>query len=81
MSSNIGGIHTSSTANGLQMVQWTPLRGTNQRWWIDQQSDGSCKIWNQATGKSLDNSSNNINGYKLIQGDWNGGIQQRWNLQ
>ncbi|MES2476833.1 MAG: RICIN domain-containing protein [Verrucomicrobiota bacterium] len=70
-----------STANGLQMVQWTPLRNTNQRWWVDQQSDGSYRIWNQGTSKSLDNSSNATNGYKLIQWDWNGGNQQRWNLQ
>ncbi len=70
-----------SAGNDVQMVQWPQTRDTNQRWWVDVQSDGSYKIWNQSTGKALDNSSNNTNGYKLTQWPWNGGIQQRWNIQ
>ncbi|RFM29028.1 RICIN domain-containing protein [Deminuibacter soli] len=70
-----------SPANDLQIVQWTPSRATNQRWWVDKQSDGSFKIWNQQTSGALDNSSSNVNGYKLVQWGWNGGDAQRWHLQ
>lgn len=70
-----------NTANDIQMVQWTPSRDNNQRWWVDQQADGSYKIWSKATSSALDNSSSSVNGYKLTQWPWNGGVQQTWLLQ
>jgi hypothetical protein len=70
-----------TTTNGLQLDQWTPTRANNQRWWVDKQSDGTFKIWSQATSGALDNSSQSVNGYKLVQWGWNGGAQQRWLLQ
>jgi hypothetical protein len=74
-------VPAGGTANDLQMDQWTPTRDANQRWWVDLQSDGSYKIWNQATSSVLDNSNSSVNGYKLVQWGWNGGNQQRWLLQ
>ena len=71
----------SSAENGLQIGLWTPTRNDNQRWWIDQQADGSYKIWNKASGSALDTSNTSGNGIKLIQWGWNGGDQQRWLLQ
>lgn len=74
--------NANSSANGTQVIQWAAdSNNTNQRWWVDRQSDGSYKIWNKANSKSLDNSSSAVDGYKTVQWDWNGGIQQRWNLQ
>jgi hypothetical protein len=70
-----------STANGTKMIQWQRSRDANQRWWVDVQSDGSYKIWNQASSLALDNSSSSTNGQALIQWGWNGGAQQRWQLQ
>ena len=67
-------------ADDLAMIQWQPTRVNNQRWWIDQQSDGTYKIWNQASQKALDGASATKNGATLVQWDWNGGTQQRWNL-
>ncbi|MDN3580898.1 glycoside hydrolase family 76 protein [Mucilaginibacter flavus] len=70
-----------AATNGLQLIQYTPSRNTNQRWWVDKQSDGTYKIWNQSTSGALDNSSSNVNGYKLVQWGWNGGSAQRWLIQ
>ncbi|WDF78071.1 RICIN domain-containing protein [Mucilaginibacter sp. KACC 22773] len=70
-----------ATTNGLQLIQYPSSRNTNQRWWVDKQSDGSYKIWNQASSGVLDNSSSSVNGYKLVQWGWNGGAAQRWKLQ
>jgi hypothetical protein len=70
-----------ATTNGLQMIQYTSSRNTNQRWWVDKQSDGTYKIWNQNTNGALDNSSSAVNGYKLVQWGWNGGAAQRWLIQ
>ena len=72
---------TGNSANGTQMIQWTWSRNNNQRWLITQQSDGSYKITNKATGGSLDSASSGQNGAPLIQWGWNGGNQQRWLLQ
>ena len=70
-----------SDEDNLAMIQWQPSRSTNQRWWIDVQSDGTYKIWNQASEKVLDGASSTDDGAILIQYGWNGGSQQRWNLQ
>ena len=69
-----------STTNDEGMIQWQRSRDNNQRWWIDAQSDGSYKIWNQASSKALDGASNSTNGAALVQWDWNGASQQRWIL-
>lgn len=71
-----------STTNGTQIIQWAPTRDTNQRWWVDMQSDGSYKIWNQQSSLSLDSSSTTTNGQALIEWGWNANApQQRWLLQ
>jgi len=70
-----------STTNGTQIIQWTPSRDTNQRWWVDVQSDGTYKIWNQASSLSLDSSSTATNGTALIEWGWSGQPQQRWQLK
>lgn len=70
-----------SNEENLTMIQWQPTRNNNQRWWIDEQSDGTYKIWNQASQMALDGASATDNGAPLIQWGWNGGAQQRWNLE
>ena len=70
-----------SATNGTKMIQWTQSRDSNQRWWVDQQSDGSYKIWNQQSGLALDSSSTTTNGQSLIEWGWSGQPQQRWLLQ
>ncbi len=72
----------NSTANGTQVIQYYPNSdNSNQRWWVDRQSDGTQKIWNKANSKSLDSGGKTGNNLPLIQWDWNGGSQQRWNVQ
>ena len=48
---------------------------------MDQQSDGTYKIWNKANSKSLDSGNKSGNNLPLIQWDWNNGSQQHWILQ
>ena len=70
-----------SGEDNLTMIQWRPSRNSNQRWLVDQQSDGTYKISNQASGKVLDGASSTDNGAALVQNSWDGGSNQRWNLQ
>ena len=70
-----------SDEDNLSMIQWQSSRNSNQRWLVDQQSDGTYKISNQASGQVLNGASSTDNGAALIQSGWNGGPQQRWNLQ
>ncbi|BDI33550.1 hypothetical protein CCAX7_56010 [Capsulimonas corticalis] len=70
-----------NTTNGTKMIQWTQSRDSNQRWWVDVQSDGTYKIWNQASSLALDSSSTTTNGQALIGWGWSGQPQQRWKLQ
>jgi Ricin-type beta-trefoil lectin domain-like/Gametolysin peptidase M11 len=84
---NIINLHTGlamemqSTSNGAQSKVWSSSGGSNQRWWVDVQSDGSYKIWNQWSGKSLENASSTVNGAPIIQWPWSGGGRQRWSFQ
>ena len=72
----------NSSANGAQMIQYgANSNDNNQRWWVDKQSDGTYKIWNKVNSKSLDSGNKSGNNLPLIQWDYNGGSQQRWNLQ
>jgi hypothetical protein len=74
-------LEMEDTGDGAQAKVWSSNGGSNQRWWIDRQSDGTFKIWNQWTSKELENASQLENGAPIIQWDWNGEIQQRWSLQ
>jgi hypothetical protein len=67
--------------DNLAMVQWSRNRDTNQRWVMEQQTDGSYLIQNAASGKYLDGASNSTNGASLIQWSRNGQSQQRWVLK
>ncbi len=70
-----------SKSNGQQIHQWVANGGTNQKWLIDKQTDGSYKIVNKHSGAALHMSSSSTNGRALVQWAWNGGNQQRWLLQ
>ena len=70
-----------NATNGTKMIQWTPSRANNQRWWVDVQPDGSYKIWNQASSLALDSSSTTTNGQALIEWGWSGQPQQKWQLR
>lgn len=74
-------IDSPNPGDNVQPIQYNTTRDDNQRWWVDVQADGSYKIWNKQNSKVLDNSSNNTNGYKLVQYGSNNQPQQRWNLQ
>lgn len=64
------------------MVQWPEQYGSNQKWWVDVQSDGTYKIWNQSSSLALDDDAKSANGTPLIEWTWNSGnINQRWLLK
>ena len=70
-----------STSNWAQMIQCPFDGAAKQRWRLDQQMDGSFKIWNPSNGGALTNSGTPMNGHQLTQFSWNGSSQQRWLLQ
>lgn len=70
-----------NTTNGTKMIQWSQSRDSNQRWGVYMQPNGSCKIWNQASGLALDSSSTSTNGQALVERGPSSQPQQLWLLK
>ncbi|RKE17384.1 RICIN domain-containing protein [Streptomyces sp. TLI_171] len=70
-----------STAQGTQMVTWTPNSGPNQRWTFTQQADGSYQLVNGESNLCLDvNGGSTAAGAQIIQWACTGGSNQRWTV-
>jgi len=71
----------SSTANGTQLVTWTPNGGANQKWTLTRQPDGSYELRNGASGKCADiEGGSTAAGARVIQWTCHGGTNQRWRI-
>ncbi|MFI1714950.1 RICIN domain-containing protein [Streptomyces litmocidini] len=71
----------SSTADGTQLITWTPNGGNNQKWTFTQQPDGSYEIRNSQSGKCADIENGSTGaGARVIQWTCHGGGNQRWNV-
>ncbi|MFJ3901644.1 RICIN domain-containing protein [Streptomyces sp. NPDC090025] len=69
----------SSSANGTQLVTWTPNGGANQKWTFTRQADGSYEIRNGSSGKCADIEGGSTSaGARVIQWTCHGGPNQRW---
>ncbi|MDH6709474.1 hypothetical protein P3T27_006222 [Kitasatospora sp. MAA19] len=68
-----------STAQGTQLVTWTPNGGANQNWVFTRQSDGSYRIANGESKLCLDDSGGSTAaGNPIVQWACTGGANQRW---
>ncbi|MFI6846306.1 RICIN domain-containing protein [Kitasatospora sp. NPDC050467] len=68
-----------STAQGTQLVTWTPNGGANQDWVLTRQGDGSYQIANGESKLCLDVSDGSTAaGAKVVQWACTGGGNQRW---
>ncbi|HEX6597371.1 MAG TPA: RICIN domain-containing protein [Acidimicrobiales bacterium] len=71
-----------SLADGAVIWQWTPTNGQNQRWVVDQQSDGTYRIVAVHSGKVLDVAEfSTADGGRIHQWAWHGGANQRWRIE
>ncbi|MET8509256.1 RICIN domain-containing protein [Streptomyces sp. NPDC004787] len=71
----------SSTADGTQLITWTPNGGANQTWSLTRQSDGTYELRNGASGKCADvEGGSTAAGARVIQWTCHGGANQRWTV-
>jgi len=67
---------------GATIIQWPWHGGDNQRFLVDQQSDGSWKISAKHSNLVLDVRGGSVDkGADIIQWPWHGGGNQRFNIQ
>ncbi|GAA4885179.1 RICIN domain-containing protein [Kitasatospora terrestris] len=70
-----------STAQGTQLVTWSPNGGANQRWVFTRQADGSYQIVNGESNLCMDVSGGSTAaGTAVIQWACTGGANQRWTV-
>ncbi|MER8185227.1 RICIN domain-containing protein [Kitasatospora sp. NPDC094015] len=68
-----------STAQGTQLITWTPNTGSNQKWVFTQQADGSYQIVNALSNLCMDvNGGSTAPGAQIIQWACTGGANQHW---
>ncbi|MFJ9952898.1 RICIN domain-containing protein [Kitasatospora sp. NPDC091207] len=68
-----------STAQGTQLITWTPGGGANQTWAFTRQADGSYQIVNGESRLCVDVSGGSTSaGAQVIQWACTGGDNQRW---
>jgi hypothetical protein len=68
--------------DGANVYQWDWHGDNNQRWKIEQQSDGYYRIVSKNSGKVLDIRGNSTaNNANVYQYGWHGGDNQRWKLE
>jgi Tfp pilus assembly protein FimT len=71
----------SSTADGVDVTQWTWNGGADQQWKIEGVSSSHYRLTAQHSGKvlAIAGSSTDI-GADVIQWTWNGGADQQWGM-
>jgi hypothetical protein len=70
-----------STGNGAQLVQWSDVRGDNQRWLFEATGDGHFAVRARHSGKCMDvTGGSQAAGAAVIQHDCHGGANQRFRL-
>ncbi|MCX2185307.1 RICIN domain-containing protein [Streptomyces sp. SKN60] len=71
----------SSSANGTQLITWSPNGGANQKWTLTRQTDGSYELRNGSSGKCADiEGGSTAAGARVIQWTCHGGANQRWTI-
>ena len=68
--------------DGANVYQWDWHGDNNQRWLIEQQSDGYYRIVSKNSGKVLDIRGNSTaNNANVYQYGWHGGDNQQWKIE
>ncbi|MCX5208332.1 RICIN domain-containing protein [Kitasatospora sp. NBC_00240] len=68
-----------STAQGTQLITWSPSGGANQNWIFTRQTDGSYRIANGESNLCMDVSGGSTSpGAQIIQWACTNGANQRW---
>ena len=70
-------VYGASTQGGAKITQWDATGGNNQKWKLENQSDGTIRLTNVNSGLVLDYNAS-TNSYE--QWDWHGGSNQRWQI-
>ncbi|GAA1950620.1 RICIN domain-containing protein [Kitasatospora viridis] len=71
----------SSTSTGTQLIAWTLHGGSNQRWTLTQNTDGSFQLRNQVSGLCADDSGGSPDaGSPIIQWTCTGNANQHWSV-
>nr|WP_154924126.1 RICIN domain-containing protein [Microbacterium testaceum] len=70
-----------STANGADVLQWTPTGATNQQWYLRRATGNLFTIVNVNSGKALDNYSMNNKGSQVRQWTTSAESQQLWSVE
>jgi hypothetical protein len=71
-----------STGDGGNVHQWSWTGGTNQRWVLRSNGDGTYRLENDHSGKVLDVEGwSTEDGGNIHQWSWTGGANQRWVLR
>ena len=70
-------VYGVSTQGGAKITQWDATGGNNQKWKLENQSDGTIRLTNVNSGLVLDYNAS-TNSYE--QWDWHGGSNQRWQI-
>ena len=72
---------SGGTANGTQLVQWSPSGGNEQKWTFTSLGNGQYKVTGVASGRVMNVSGNSgSNGANLILWDWNGANNEKWTI-
>jgi len=70
-------VYGASLLGGGKVTQWDATGGNNQKWKLENQSDGTIRLTNVNSGLVLDYNAS-TNSYE--QWDWHGGSNQRWQI-
>ena len=70
-------VYGASLLGGGKVTQWDSTGGNNQKWKLENQSDGTIRLTNVNSGLVLDYNAS-TNSYE--QWDWHGGSNQRWQI-
>jgi regulation of enolase protein 1 (concanavalin A-like superfamily) len=72
---------SGGTANGTQLVQWSPGGGNEQKWTFTSLGNGQYKVTGVAGGRVMNVSGNSgSNGANLILWDWNNANNEKWTI-
>ena len=75
-------IPSSSTEDGVNIIQWSLTDGDNQKWILEKAEAGYYYIKSKLSGKVLDvPGSSTEDGVGIIQWSLTGGDNQNWNLE
>ncbi len=70
-------VYGISHAGGAKITQWYSTGGKNQKWKLENLSDGTVRLTNVESGLVLDLNASNM---EYEQWDWHGGANQRWQI-